>query len=221
MKMKQVISTGILATCLATAVSAQDNLSFGPTAGFGHTWLSNAENSRYQPAGNLGVSLIFSPATHWGIGADAKWSIEGNKTSANGIDVTNRIDYLRIPLKGIYFFGEYGQRVRPKLAFGPTFGFLLGGKQERTYMDDGHEVTVKTPVKDFVKSFDFGLTGSAGVNIRLLEKTWLNLDLGYYHGLTDVMESTDVDQKNRNLSMNVGLTFGIGKATVENSPANR
>jgi hypothetical protein len=38
--------------------------------------------------------------------------------------------------------------------------------------------------------------------------TWLNADIGYYHGLTDM--STGGDAKNRNLGLNVGVLFPLG-----------
>ncbi len=121
MKMSMMIRPAILgitaALTLGTTVKAQDNVSLGPTAGFGHTWLSNSPNSKYQPAGNVGLALVVSTETRFGFGADVKWSIEG--------------------------------------------------------------------------------------------------DLNYYHGFSDVMKADNLDMKNRNLGLNVGVTFGIGKVRPE------
>jgi hypothetical protein len=39
---------------------------------------------------------------------------------------------------------------------------------------------------------------------------WLNTDIGYYHGLTNMNDVSSNEMKNRNLALNVGLAFGIG-----------
>ncbi len=209
--MKNIIRITLAALTISGSVMAQDNLSLGGTAGFGHTWLSNSTNSRYQPAGNLGLSLTYSTETNWGFGADLKWSIEGGKTSTPNFTSTTRIDYVRVPLKLMYFFGERGNAFRPKLTVGPSVGFLIGGKNEATTIAGDTKTTVETNASDFAKSFDLGVAASAGFNYRLVERTWLNVDLNYYHGLTDIMEAASIDQKNRNIGINVGVSFGIGK----------
>lgn len=209
--MKNIIRITLAALTISGSVMAQDNLSLGGTAGFGHTWLSNSTNSRYQPAGNLGLSLTYSTETNWGFGADLKWSIEGGKTSTPNFSSTTRLDYVRVPVKLMYFFGERGNAFRPKLTVGPSVGFLIGGKNEATTIAGDTKTTVETKASDFAKSVDLGVAASAGFNYRLVERTWLNVDLNYYHGLTDIMEAASIDQKNRNIGINVGVSFGIGK----------
>jgi hypothetical protein len=70
---------------------------------------------------------------------------------------------------------------------------------------------VETAAKEYVKAVDLGVNASAGFNYRLVDRTWLNVDLNYYHGLTDIIEAAAIDQKNRNVGLNVGVSFGIGK----------
>ncbi len=207
--MKKIIRITLAALTLSSAALAQDNLSLGGTAGFGHTWLSDAENSKYQPAGNLGLSLTYSTESNWGFGADLKWSIEGGKTSTAGGTSTTKLSYIRIPVRAIYFFGDRGNAFRPKITAGPSLGFLIGGKNELT--SNGTPGEIETKASDFAKSFDIGIAASAGFNYRLVDRTWLNIDLAYYHGLADVIESPAIDQKNRHLGINVGVSFGIGK----------
>ena len=210
---KRLAVTGIASLLfLHTELNAQDNVSLGPTAGFGHGWLSNSADARYHPTGNLGLTLIVSTETRFGFGADVKWSIEGGKTSTNTGTVTTRLDYIRVPLKAMYFFGDLGNRVRPKVTIGPSFGLLAGGKQKYEAAD---KVVSEMKAKDIANSFDIGLNASAGLNYRLINKTWLNLDLNYYHGLSDALKAADADNKNRNIGINVGVTFGIGKVRPE------
>lgn len=195
-------------------VNAQ-NLSLGPTAGFGHSFVShdNDDNdNEFWPSYNAGAKLVYSFVSHWGISAAVKFSGEGAKQSAlagnDEYEYRYRANYIRVPLEGIYFFGELGDAVRPKLAIGPSFGFLIGGESE-TKINGTVNNTVKT--KDVFDSFDFGLTGAAGANFRLGGDKWLNTDITYYHGLTDISTSPVAGKiKNRNIGLNVGILFPIG-----------
>ena len=59
--------------------------------------------------------------------------------------------------------------------------------------------------KIMFKTWDFGLAGTAGVNIRLKEMVWLTAEGAYYHGLTNVKDLTSQKMQNRGLSFNLGL----------------
>lgn len=205
--MKRIMIVMALASS-ATALHAQ-NLSLGPTAGFGHSWTSSDNgglDGRFHPSYNVGGKLVYSFVSHWGVSADVKFSSEGETLgSDNDNKIAGRANYIRVPLQGIYFFGEYGNKVRPKISVGPSFGFLVGG-ETKTYVDGNVASTSKT--KDFAESFDFGLTGAIGLNVRVAKATWLNADIAYYHGLTNIASSGDA--KNRNIGLNVGVLFPIG-----------
>ena len=193
-----------------SAVAQKQNLSFGPTAGFGHAWMSNTTNGKYKPAGNVGVSLLYSSAPHIGFGADLKYSIEGNKTQIGAQETENTLNYVRIPLKVIYFFGEFGDRIRPKIAIGPSFGFLVGGKKE---VSNNNTLVSKANAKDLYKTFDAGIGALAGLNYRLIRNTWFVAEVNYYNGLTNINELATIKNKNRNIGLNIGVNFGIGTAT--------
>lgn len=204
--MKRHVLGIMVLSVMGLAANAQQNLSFGPTAGFGHTWMSNSPNSKYQPAGNVGVALTYSSSPHLGFGTEVKYSIEGGRVANSNDEITTRLNYIRIPLKVIYFFGEFGDRVRPKIAVGPSFGFLTGGKIEH------NDVESPIDVKDVYKSVDAGLTASVGVNYRLVKNTWFVADVNYYNGFTNINEAANLKAKNRNLGLNIGVNFGIGTA---------
>lgn len=199
--MKQLMLTALAAVCFASSFS-QLNLSLGPNAGFGHTWMNGSGANQYQPAGNFGLALVYSHNNHVGVGVDLKYSIEGGKKEFANLTTTTRLNYVRIPVKGIYFFRDYGASFRPKISLGPSFGFLVGGSQEIE--------SIKTDAKDIYNSFDVGLLGSAGFHYNLVTNTWLHFDVSYYHGLSDVSEATEKN-KNRNIGVNLGVAFGIGK----------
>jgi outer membrane protein W len=182
--------------------------SIGPTGGFGHSWISNSNgDGKFNPAWNAGLSFIYSTKTNFGIGADVKYSSEGNKVEAAGVSNVINANYVRVPVKLIYFFGNNGSAVRPKIYAGPSFGFLTGANESATVSG----VKVKTDISDDIKSFDFGVTAGAGLNFRLAERTWLNTDLAFYHGFTDMTKNNNTTQQNANVGVNVGLLVGLGK----------
>jgi outer membrane protein W len=202
---KAIIIVAILGIGL---VSKAQTFSIGPTAGFGHSWISNTNgDGKFNPAWNAGVSLIYSTQSNFGIGADIKYSAEGNKIEKPDVTHVINTNYVRVPVKLIYFFGRPGSAVRPKISAGPTFGFLTSASEATTISDE----KVKTDITDNVRNFDFGVNAAAGVNFRIAQRTWLNTDLAFYQGLTDINKNNGRTQHNGNLGVNVGLLFGLGK----------
>lgn len=196
-----------------SALHAQ-HLSFGPTVGFGHTWLSVKDatyDNKFYPAYNAGAKLVYSTNTNWGFSADVKFSGEGGKIedelAGDMFEYQYRANYIRVPVQGIYFFGKTGNAVRPKISLGPSLGFLVGG--EISTKENGVETsTVKT--NDVFDGFDVGANAAVGANFSLGGGKWLNTDIGYYHGFTNVSDMSP-RVRNRNVSLNVGLLFPLGK----------
>ncbi len=202
----------------ATAQSSS-RFTLGPNAGVGSTWIDNIENKQFKTHGNFGLSLVYSATPHFGIGTDVKYSFEGAENEViTGNFKTKRelnLDYLRIPVKAIYFFGERGNRLRPKLSAGPTFGYLMGGKTTTEISQTNGNVlqtTVKSS-KDGINRFDIGLNGAAGFHYRIIPGAWLTADVAYYHGLRDISDNTNpatpTSFKNRNVGLNFGVNFGL------------
>ncbi len=206
----------VLPLCITVICAHAQNLSFGVIGGIGHSWTSidklSGTDTRLHANYNIGGRLVYSFESNWGVSGDVKFSSEGHTVGiSNKTKNVTRANYIRIPIQAIYFFGEFGDRVRPKISLGPTFGILVGGKS-KTYVNDNRITRVKT--KDYWKSFDFGFTAAAGGNVRIAPSTWLNLDLSYYLGLADV---TDIgaDGGNRNIGINVGVTFPLATLRPE------
>lgn len=208
----------LISISIAMSSRAQQHVSIGPTAGFGHNWLYNEAftadyEKSFHPSYNVGLKMVYSIVNHWGISADLKFSGEGGrfnlKTGDN--EFIYRANYIRLPIQGIYFFGEYGQAVRPKISLGPSFGFLVGGKYKQ---EVNEQSTYEQNINQLFKGFDLGLNVAAGANFRVSPNTWLNTDLTYYHGLSDVSES-DNTIRNRGIGVNVGLLFGINAPVVK------
>ena len=201
----------LFAVCLCANSLTAQHISIGPTVGIGHSWLNSnvttGGKNLFFPTYNAGVKLVYSIESNWGVSADVKFSGEGG---SRGVDDNNktvdRLNFLRIPIQGIYFFGKYGDKVRPKVSFGPSFGFLVGGKE--TFYSNGKMVQ-EFPNKNNFNKLDIGLSAAVGANIRICKSTWLNTDLTYYHGLTDISKAAS-NLKQRGIGINVGLLFPLG-----------
>lgn len=187
------------------------HLSIGPVVSFGHSWVSNFDNLRFKPSPAAGIGLVYSKNEHWGLGVQLLASHEGYKYEVpNGrggttIGSVNPV-YLRLPLQVTYFFGKFGDKVRPKVYAGPSVALRVAEQQ----FIDGSDVNLD---EDIFGRGDFGLTAGGGANIRIGKLTWLNIDAGYYHGFIDVIPESATGNNdfngNRNLRLNVGLMWGL------------
>lgn len=209
--MKKILLSGLLLLSVM-AVNAQ-RTSIGITGGFGGAWLSNTgESVIFNPLYNLGGTLVYSTETHWGFGADVKYSREGvrftNDILNKKITTVVGSDYIRVPLRAIYFFNTNEHAFRPNISVGPSFGFLTGGNI-RTF-DNANNDLNKSKTSDSFKSFDFGLQGTIGASVELSDGLWFIGDIVYYQGLIQQNKNGSNNMLNSNLGVNLGLRFGIG-----------
>jgi outer membrane protein W len=214
MKIKQLAGIALLST--AAIVTKAQNVTIGPSVGINHSWLSEFENKQFKPGLNAGVFVIYSIDPHWALGADVRYSMEGVKTKNENNQLVNtykaNLNYIRIPVKGIYFFGQKGNDFRPKLYAGPSLGFLVGGEASlESKSSTATQTLYKIKSKENYNSFDFGVVVGTGFNYRIHKKgIWLNFDLNYTHGFLDLSKNTDINNANRNLMASVGIGFPLG-----------
>ncbi len=215
MKNLLIATMGLLAGTLAnaqTTVSAQANptqfMSIGPVAGIGGNWVDNLGGiTHFMPSVNTGVSLIYGRWEHWSWGGQLLLSSEGYDIEYNGSRSAVVPVYLRMPMRGYYFFNSYKDKVRPKLFAGPVIGVNLG---EWDYIDNGPGDMALTQHTGSFRAVDVGFNTGGGVNIELRRSVWLNLDLSYYQGLTDAVNDPAGRQNlNHNLNAQAGILFGI------------
>lgn len=212
--MKKLL-VAVLATVVGYGATAQ-TISMGPTATIGNSWLSKdrnlgpgASDAAFHTSYGLGMRMVFSFNTHWGVSSDLGFTSEGGsfKNDIDDLKYVYRANYLRYSHQLNYFFGQLGNRVRPKLSVGPSAAIYAGGSNKirnAGSIEAGTEVSSK----NLFKTWDFGLTGAAGVNIRLVNNVWLNAEGNYYHGLLDVNDINDNTLRNRRLGFTVGLLMG-------------
>lgn len=196
--------------------------SLGPIVGGGisnvnHDYNETTSVGSYQ----LGLSMIYAKHEHWGIGVDLLYAKEGFRERIRrpgfiDYDLEHQFHYLRIPIKAIYFFGAYNDKIRPKIFAGPGIGFGIATDYKFVANNNTTESYLNTIDQDLDVDnigFDLGLQAGAGANFNLGKGKWLNLDLTYYHGLINQSAIDNITIKNYNLRLNVGLLFPIMSKT--------
>lgn len=206
--------------CLISTISfsglSQSN-SIGINGGFGHSWIKNQQDIQFNPAGNFGLAFVHSTKSSFGFGADLKFSSEGGQeeytSGSSKFEHTTDFNYLRVPLKAIFFFGRYGQKVRPKIHIGPSIGLLIGANDKILNTANGSVLVDKKSTDDY-HNLDVGLNGGIGFNYRLVKNTWFTTDLNYYSGFTGTRKTSNTSLPryiNNNIALNIGVNWGIGK----------
>lgn len=216
--MKKII-TVLVSIFVLSSVGYCQRSSLGITFGTGLGWMSNSgQHLVNKQSSNVGATYMYSSNKHFGFGVDVKYSREGFKYTYSLTDIFGNIrrnmdarvssDFIRVPIRAIYFFNDNTHRFRPNVSFGPSFGFLTGGKILNE--DSDRTLYSKSLVKDSFKGFDFGLQGTLGVSFKITEKLWLSGDIAYYQGLLKQNKFGTNNMLNSNLVLNLGVRIGIG-----------
>ena len=127
------------------------------------------------------------------------FQMKGTQCEVLKVDVTNRLNYLLLPVKAEFSAGEKagfknGQRLF--FATGPYAGYLLNAKAIK---DD---VTVDL---DTYNDFDFGWSFELGYKIPVNKSNALQISLNYDMGISEVAD--DTDSENKSASLNVAWIF--------------
>ena len=152
---------------------SEDRWSIGPRGGVNFANVTNVDESESITGAVLGLTSTYSFNVNTGLTMEALYSVEGYQAPFTEA----HLRYLQIPLYFDYFFGDLGQRFRPKVYAGVSPGFYLGGTVNDLDNND-----------DFYNKFMFALTGGLGFNYRVGSRIWLNTDLRSFIGMSDIRE---------------------------------
>jgi hypothetical protein len=173
-----------------------DQTSIGPRIGVNFSNVSNVDDSESLTGLAIGLTSTYSISEATGLTVDLLYSGEGFKSNGN----EHRLNYLQLPIYFDLFFGELGNKFRPKLYAGLVPGFLLNAKLNGT------------KVEDFYNTFNVAVSGGGGFNLRVGNRIWLNTDLRAFLGLSDIRQETSGDKNaNSNIQLSVGLAYGLNK----------
>jgi outer membrane protein W len=183
-------------------ITAQ-TLSAGPIIGATISTLTNSPNIKSLVGVSVGGFATYSVNESFGIGAKLLFSQMGTAYTVTS-DI-NRLNYVQLPLSAIYFFNEPGDQFRPKVFAGFYVGSLLKANNK-----NGDEI-VQSDGQSYYNKVDAGGLLGAGFNYRIKSRTWLNVDGTYSKGFSDATRNTGNEYYNSSFSINVGVSFPIGK----------
>jgi outer membrane protein W len=196
----------IMLTCLWVAFAflpsfgqGKDLFSIGPRGGVNFAGVTNVEESQSITGVVLGLTSTFSFNKNTGLTADVLYSVEGYKAPFEEY----RLRYLQVPLYLDFFFGELGDRFRPKIYAGISPSFLLSGTL--------NELDFNEP---YFNNFILHATGGLGFNYRIANRIWLNTDARAFIGLNDIRDqdvATGDAINPRIVQLSLGLAYGLSK----------
>jgi opacity protein-like surface antigen len=201
--MKNCISVLFALTLCISQAQAQENVSIGPLVGISiANFRGDVSNTNWKPGLTIGGVYNYSSESGFGFSGQLLFTQLGAQTNNKTNEIN--LNYIQAPLLATFFFGRFGQSVRPKIFLGPNLNFLVGARDK-----DGNNLNGDSNNRVY-SPFDLGLTFGAGVNFRLQDKIWLNFDARYGLGLLDVTRLDNSNIKNNNWGINVGLSFPLG-----------
>lgn len=192
-----ILSFLVLSSILET--SAQ-NTSIGLRLGSNLANVSgkNTDDNSINLRTNFGALLTYSISSDFGITAEINYSGKGSKNSESDININ--LNYLEIPIYVNYFLGNPEATFRPKLILGGYLGYLMSAKVARADVSESYS------------NSDVGLLLGGGGHYRLKGDNWLNFDVRYNLGLSNITPRLPNDLALRNgvLSLNLAWTFPLG-----------
>ncbi len=191
--MKRILFIVMIA---ALSVSAFSQAKFGVKAGLNIAKGSGDafEGLDSRTAGVFGVFTKVGISESIAFQPELLYSMQGGKTTQDGVDVTLKLDYINLPLMMKFYVGEGFS-----LNAGPQVGFLASAKVKGE--QDGN--SAQGDVKELYKGMDFGLNLGMGYETEI----GLGFDVRYNLGLSDIPDVDDADGKNGVFQLTVGYTF--------------
>lgn len=176
--------------------------SIGPEAGLSLSkYGRDAGDNDFKPGIVSGLFVTYSIINTFAI--TGKFLYHQKGANFQNDDLKQTLGYIEIPVVGRYFLNKEGQ-FRPNIFLGPSFGILTGAKN-KVGNNDPEKLE---SFKDSFNTFDFGVTGGVGCNIRIFSETYLVLDARYTQGVSDIAKS-DADVNNNSFALTAGVSFGL------------
>lgn len=216
--MKKLLSIFVVSILLLGSSFAQVKISGGVLGGLNLANLSFDPEPTGVSIDNLtgfgaGGVLNFEFVGGFNIQAEPMYLQTGAKTTASGVDVKLKINYISIPVLFIYTFQTGVNQVQPYIFAGPSLGFTASA----TLNVSAGGLSVDYDMKDSVKTTDFSGVFGAGVNIPVGMNT-VFIEGRYSLGFTDINNTTtslvgngsSVTVKTKGIQFFAGIRFPFG-----------
>jgi len=198
--MSALCVTGVAAQDRVTTVGVLGGVNFATFTG---DIIGNAET---KVGFDLGGYVSFGISRNFAIETGALYSQRGAKVSEQGVTVKFKVNYIEVPLLlSARFPGQ--SAVTPFISAGPAVGIKVGCGVSVS----GGGATfgsgcqgVEDALDSDLKSTDFGLVGTVGIDVRALR-----FSLRYFRGLSSIANVEPASVKNSVFSFLVGYGFRL------------
>ncbi|SOD03382.1 Opacity protein [bacterium JGI 053] len=191
----------------APAVEANAQVSVGVFGGAVSFNVAGVNDSRVKLSHNGGLTagglLNVGITDRVSLQLEPMFIQKGAKVAVEGIgDVDVEASYLEVPVLLKVPFGQ--GRVQPFAMAGPSFGLLLSARQRADFIPREQQ-----DIKDESESFEFGVTGGAGVAFPLSPRVQGFAQGRYHHGLVDTDTAEDESHRSRGWTLVAGVSVRV------------
>lgn len=205
-----------LLTIFTSTSYAQQRWSAGPRVGANlSSFWGDADNFNYKPGLVAGGFVMYSSLNHFGISADVLYSQRGARFRSPGLDFTQRINYLEVPIALRYFLNRSGS-FRPNILLGPSVGFRLNSEVANVSINGRPSPSNEYTNPNQIRAADLGLMAGFQLNWRAGDRQRFLVDARYTLGMTDIRAVPELHGKrdplrNSVFTLTLGYGFGIGR----------
>lgn len=192
---------------ILVSFSAQAQIGFGVTAGASTSNFSGDVGDVDMKLGFLGGVFLDVPlGPTLALHPELLYMQKGAKTQYYDGDMTQKLNYIEIPLLVKFKFSVPLSPVTPFIFAGPSVGFFLNGTNS---FEEGILDGIENDIEN-VKTFDLGLSVGAGVGFKMGTGE-LNANLRYNLGLMNIddTDGTDISMKNNYIALLIGYEFSL------------
>ena len=219
-------ATPLLATILLllTVTPALGQVSLAVTGGVNIASMDISTGSDFAPdlksvtRLSIGLAANIPASDGWGLQLGGSYSQKGGRyeISEQGVNAESRVetDYLEFTVLGRAQFPVSGDRVSAHLLAGPALALESScqltakatgpGGGTREFAEDCDDIRLDR------STYDFGLAGGGGLEIKLADTLGMSFGLLYTYGLLDLDKSDSDFMKQRALSLRAGMVYSIG-----------
>lgn len=120
------------------------------------------------------------------------------------------LNYIEIPFMAHLSWGKEPRGLQFFINLGPQVGFLINDKEEYGGgLDPAQRPESIRPIygKEIDKSFDYGIVGGAGLELKTKAGNFF-VEGRYYYGLSDIFNNSKIDDFGRSANQTIGIRLG-------------
>lgn len=120
------------------------------------------------------------------------------------------LNYIEIPFMAHLSWGKEPQGLQFFINFGPQIGFMISDSEEYGggLVPENRPASIR-PIygKDIDKTFDYGITGGAGLEYKTKAGNFF-IEGRYYYGLSDIFNNSKIDDFGRSANQTITVRLG-------------